>query len=93
MDVSTPLSDALGGFDKTKASVKILPNAGPDYKTDQDEWNQEQASIGKQFPAVAAEPSRTPWTSLLKNSGWMSLMSGSDENKKRLPADVLTSLV
>ena len=94
VDVSTPLSDALGGFDHTKASVKILPNAGPDYTTEKDEWNKEQAAIPKQITRpLDGEASQTPWTSLLKNSGWLSLEAGPDENKKRLPIDALTSLV
>lgn len=98
VDVTTPLSDAMGGFDMKKANVKIIPNAGPDYTTEEDEWRKEQAAIGKLVasrPAVGNERSRTPWTSLLKDSGWMGLMGGQDETKKRdtLPVDALTSLV
>jgi hypothetical protein len=94
VDVSTPLSDAMGGFDHTKASVKIIPNAGPDYVTDQDEWHKEQVTIGSQFSQPPAN-SPTPWTSLLKKSGWMSLLSGPDQNNKRdtLSADAVSFLV
>jgi hypothetical protein len=87
VDVTTPLSDAMGGFDKTKASVKIIPNAGPDYTTDQDEWYKEQAEIGKQFarPSVGAEPSPTPWAPLYADS---------DEDRKPnvLPSQFLASI-
>jgi hypothetical protein len=96
VDVTTPLSDAMGGFDKTKASVRIVPNAGPDYTTDQDEWHKEQAALRKQVasrPPVGNEPSRMPWTSLLKDSGWMSLMSGDDQKRDTLSVEALTSLV
>jgi hypothetical protein len=61
-DVTHPLSQALGGFDSTKANVQILPNAGPDYTTDQDRWYQEQSKIAQQlgYPGIGSEPAPTP---------------------------------
>jgi len=62
VDVSQPLSDALGGFDRTQASVKLLPKAGPDPIEDSDAWYKEQQQIAQRLnvPGVGAEPSPTP---------------------------------
>jgi hypothetical protein len=61
-DVSYPLSQALGGFDMAKAKVSLVPNAGPDYLTDQAKWYREQGQIASSLstPQIGAEPAPTP---------------------------------
>jgi hypothetical protein len=88
VDVSNPLSDALGGFDRTKASVKLIPNAGPDYKTHPDDWHDEQADIRKQLSTP-----KSVWDQ--PSPSWTSLIPSDDETQKRLsdalPVSALTA--
>jgi hypothetical protein len=90
VDVTKPLSDAMGGFDYAKANLKIIPNVGPDYKTNQDEWYNEQDAIAKQFPNPK-EPA--PWTSAAPTPSWAGMIPDRDEIvKRRLPVQALTAL-
>jgi hypothetical protein len=64
-DVTHPLAQAFGGFDKTKAKIEALPNAGPDYINDKEAWFKEQNAIASslnvpQAKQPGAEPAPTP---------------------------------
>ena len=61
-DATYPLSQALGGFDWTKATnLGIVKNAGPDYKTNRAAWDQEQAQLRALLSyARGGEPAPTP---------------------------------
>jgi len=93
-DVSAPLARGFGDFDVTKAQVKILPNAGPDYTSDPDAWYNEQTAIGKQLPTggtIGAEPNPTPLQSptdaILSLAG---VTPGEDDERKK--ADIYAAL-
>jgi hypothetical protein len=67
-DITYPLSQGLGTGGKAHVSIKMIPNAGPDYLKDKDAWYEEQGQIGNQFQGrrsqlqVGAEPAPTPRT-------------------------------
>jgi hypothetical protein len=48
-DLSHPLAQGLGASGWDPARVQLIPNAGPDYTTDRDAWDQEQSNIAANF--------------------------------------------
>jgi hypothetical protein len=65
-DLTTRTQQAWGAPSPANVTIKVLPNAGPDYANDLDGWYEEQSKIHDQLtaktglPGIGAEPAPTP---------------------------------